>query len=425
MTNEKNKITKLVFPNWMNRDLKVIYVARLLMSINRALAGIVVAIYFSIDGLTAVDLGIVFLGVGLFSAILSSSIGITSDQIGRKVFMVVVPFLTATASLVFFATRSLPLLIAAAVIGSFGRGAGAGAGAVGPYQSVESALAAENTGSANRNKIFGRLGFASSIGATVGSLLTLTIPTHKVTGSTELGVYHAVFFLAFLSALGAGLVALLLKKDRVLKSDRPKFKFKFPKKSKSLVYKLWVTNSLNGIAVGMFGPFVSYWFYRRYGAGPKEIGILFAVINVVTIGSTLSAAGLAKKMGLVNVVTVVRAFQSLLLIPMVLAPSFIISGGIYLVRMLIQRIALPLRQSYVIGMADENEKAAVTSMSNLPNQVMMSVSPMFSGYLFDYLSEELPFEIAGVFQLANTVAFYLFFHKTKPAEETFEKLDSD
>ncbi len=401
----------------MNRDLKIIYIARLLMSTNRALAGIVVAIYFTIDGLSALQLGLVFLAVGIFSALFSSSIGMISDQIGRKIFMVAVPGLTAVASLVFFLTHNLALLILAAIVGTFGRGSGAGAGAVGPYQTVESALALENSKFEFRNNIFGRLGFASSIGATIGSLMTLTISTDKTGKASQLGYYHFVFFIAFLAALGASLVALLLKKDAKKRKKNEKVKFKFPVKSKGLMYKLWITNSLNGVAVGMFGPFVSYWFFKRYGVGPHSIGILFAVINVVTIVGTLSAANLAKKIGLVNVVTIVRAAQSVLLIPMVLAPSFIISGGIYLLRMMVQRIGLPLRQSFVTSMADESERSTVMAMSNFPNQIMMAAAPTFSGYLFEYISEEVPFEIAGVFQMANTVAFYLFFKNANPTEK--------
>jgi MFS family permease len=409
----KRNILRLIFPAWMNKDLKIIYIARLFMSTNRALAGIVVAIYFTIDGLSALQLGLVFLSVGIFSALLSTTIGILSDQIGRKVFMVAVPGLTAAASLVFFLTHNLFLLILAAIIGSFGRGAGAGAGAVGPYQTVESALALEKSKPEFRNNIFGRLGFASSIGAMIGSLLTLTISSDKTGKSTELGFYHFVFFIAFLAALAASLIALLLDKDAIIRKQNQKVKLKFPVKSKSLMYKLWITNSLNGIAVGLFGPFVSYWFFKRYGVGPQSIGILFAIINVVTIVGTLSAANLAKKIGIINVVTIVRAAQSVLLIPMVLAPSFLISGGVYLIRMMVQRIGLPLRQSFVVSMADESERASVMALSNLPNQMMMAAAPTFSGYLFEFFSQELPFEIAGVFQMANTVAFYLFFRKVK------------
>jgi predicted MFS family arabinose efflux permease len=190
-----------------------------------------------------------------------------------------------------------------------------------------------------------------------------------------------------------------------------------PRRSRWLLYRLWVTNSLNGIAIGMFGPFVTYWFFRRYGASAGEVGTLFAVINAVTTVSVLSAAGLARRWGLVRTVAVVRTMQAVLLVPMVLAPSFAWAGAVYLVRMIVQRIGMPLRQSYTIGLADPGERGSVAALSNLPSQAAMAASPLLTGYLLDEVSVSLPFELAAVFQLANAVTFWSFFRHRPPEEE--------
>ncbi|MCL5885776.1 MAG: MFS transporter, partial [Actinobacteria bacterium] len=182
----KKSIRGWMFPEWMNRDMAIVMAARGSISVARALAGVVVPIYLAIQGFSALKLGILFLAVALTSAVLSSFIGLLSDRIGRRPFLIVLPLFAAAAGLVFAYSDSTLFIFIAASLGSFGRGAGAGAGAVGPYQPAESAFVADTTTSRWRNSIFGRLAFMSSIGALVGGLLALLVG--KVHVSTAAGV---------------------------------------------------------------------------------------------------------------------------------------------------------------------------------------------------------------------------------------------
>jgi hypothetical protein len=75
----------------------------------------------------------------------------------------------------------------------------------------------------------------------------------------------------------------------------------------------------------------------------------------------------------------VRTAQAVLIILMILAPSFVVSGGFYLVHMLVQRIGLPLRQCHPVGLADPADRGAVAALSNVPSQLAMSVSPLVTG----------------------------------------------
>ncbi len=391
--------------------------ARILMSGARSLAGIVTPIYLALIGFSAIQLGELVLVVGVSSAILTTAIGLASDRVGRKPFLVAVPLLAAAAALAFSASRSPAVLFMAAAAGSFGRGMGAGAGAVGPYQPAEQALLTEITSPARRNSAFGRLAFASSLGALLGSPLAL-LGQHGTTGGAAATLdFRGPYLATAILAAAAGLLALGLREPRRAAAREGERRPRLPRRSMPLLVRLWTTNSLNGLAAGMFGPFVSYWFFRRYGATAGQIGLLYAVINAATLASTLSAAGLARRWGLVRTVTAVRVAQALLLVPMVLAPSFALAGAIYLVRMVAQRVGLPLRQSYVLAMADPSERAAVGALSNLPSQAAMAVAPLAAGYLFDEVSLTLPFMLAAGLQLANAVLYWGFFRRRPPAEE--------
>lgn len=401
-----------------NRNLTVIVVARLFMSTSRALAGVLMPVYLALIGFSAFQLGELALAVGLATAVLSTAIGLTSDRTGRKPFLIVVPLLAAMAGVVFAISRNPVVLVVAASIGSFGRGAGASAGMVGPYQPAELALVTETTPPARRNIAFGRLAFSSSIGAFAGGLLALLAGHVTTGGAAATAAFRLPFLVTALAATAAGILAFaLVEPDRPPLAAGASRRPRLPRRSMPLLLRLWATNSVNGLAIGMFGPFVTYWFFRRYGVGPGQIGVLFAVINAATAVSTLSAAGFARRWGLVRTVVIVRVVQAVLLVPMVLAPSFVLAGAVYLVRMIVQRIGMPLRQSYVLAMADPGERAAVGALSNLPSQAAMSVAPIAAGYLFDEVSLTLPFLIAGALQFVNAGMYWAFFRRLPPEEE--------
>ena len=415
----RRAVRRAVLPEWSSRNFVVVLTARVIMSSGRALAGIITPIYLALQGFSAIELAEYVMLVALLSAVFSTLIGLYSDQLGRRPFLIGVPLLAAGAATVFAFTGSTPVLFAMGALGSFGRGAGAGAGAVGPYQPAESAFVTEAIPPAGRNDAFGRLAFGSSLGATGGGLLALMDDHAHVHGAAAMVAFRPGFLAIAAVSVLAGLLAIWLveprRPPRAQGAKRPRVRW--PGRSRTLLYKLWVTNTLNGMAVGMFGPFITYWFFRRFEVGPGRVGVLFAIINVVTMASTLSAASIARRIGVVKAVTIFRSIQAVLLVPMALAPSFEVAGGIYLVRMAVQRIGLPLRQSYAISQADRSERASVAALSNLPSQLAMAASPIFSGYLFDEVSLAAPFEISSVLQLGNALSFWGFFRNQPPEEE--------
>lgn len=422
---------RAAFPSWGGRNFDVVVIARIAMSVGRSLAGVVTPIYLALEGFNAFELSEYVLVVALCAAGLSAVVGLWSDQVGRRPFLVGMPLLTALAGGIFAFSGSVPLLFVFGALGSFGRGAGAGAGAIGPYQPAESAFVTDLVDARFRNTAFGRLASASAAGSTLGGLLALLVSSSAhLHGAAATAAFRPAFLAIAVVSVVAGLAAVWLVEpnpsrspqqrgpdragSRRSKGDR---RWKLPQRSRWLLYRLWATNTVNGLAIGMFGPFVTYWFFRRYGASAAEVGVLFAVINVVSMVSTLSAAGLARRWGLVRTTSLVRSAQALLLVPMVLSPTFAVAGAVYLVRMVVQRIGMPLRQSYTIGLADPGERASVAALSNLPSQLAMAGSPLLTGYLFDEVSLSLPFEIAAALQFVNAASFWALFRKHPPEEE--------
>jgi len=417
----------LLVPSWVDANMWIILGARLSMSAARAIAGVVVALYLTAEGFSAVELGLIFLCVTVISAIMSSSIGVLSDRFGRKSFMVVIPLLAAVAAGVFTVSRNPAMLFVFASLGSFGRGAGAGGGSVGPYQPAESALVAEGVPTWARSTAFGRVAFVSSLGALFGGLLAGLARTHHHMGHVAAtAAYQPAFIAAAVLAAVAGIAALGLHEHRATShkvSTGRRRGVRWPRRSWPALWRLWTTNSVNGLAIGLMGPYVSYWLARRYGVSPGTIGLLFAIVNLGSLVSTLAAAGIGRRLGTVRAIAGVRAISGVLLVPMVLAPSFWMAGVLYFVRMMVQRVGLPLRQSFTQDLADPAERASLAALSNLPAQGTMAGSQVLAGYLFEEVSLSSPFELAAVFQCVNAALYVILFRGSASKAQSASPLD--
>src|SRR5579875_1737506 len=409
------------------RDAGLLLAARVLMSGQRALVGVVVPIYLARRGFSATELGAMFSLVALVSALISALIGFAADRVGRKPFVMCVPGLSAAAALVFSFTDVTVVLFAAAALGSFGRGSGAGGGQIGPYQPAEQALLAGMAGDGRRrNALFGLVASASAAGGLLGSVLAAAAlavlaslcaaPVREARPSVEGEARDARRSPrrrwgrrgGSLPA-GAGASAQAETAGARAASRRLSSPARLSPSARRLVYRLWATNSFNGAAVGLFGPFITYWLYRRYGAGPAEVGTLYTVGNVLTIATNQLAAPIAARHGTVRTVVVVRTAQALLLPVLAVMPAFAAAGAVYTGRLIVQRIGMSLRQSFVMGAAPASERARVAALSQLPTQGLSALSPTLSGYLLSEVSLAAPFVLAGALQLINALLFHRFF----------------
>jgi MFS family permease len=431
-----SRLRAALLPAWMTRDVRLLIAARVSMSAGRALAGVTVPIYLARIGFSALQLGSLFVVVALTTALLTAIIGVLSDRVGRKLFLIAVPMLAAVSGLVFAGTRAVVPIFIFAALGSFGRGAGAGAGLIGPYQPAEQAWFADMVPARTRNALFGRVAFASSLGALLGGgplvVLVQWLQQRSLAGPADLTTYRLEFLVMGGAALAAGLLAAPIADVRPVRgavapgvpNTRPASKkrlfgvrLRLSQEAWSVLGRLWITNGVNGLAVGFFGPFITYWFYQRYGAGPVAIGLLYSIINLATLVSNLGAARIAARLGLVRAIVSSRTLQAVLILPMVLAPTFGLAGACYLLRMLAQRVALPLRQSYVMGVLPAEERGTAGALSNLPMQATSAASPALAGYLFDHVALALPFEIGAALQGVNALLFWVFFRQLLPPEE--------
>ena len=419
MTSSLKFVARELKPAWMSRDVTLLLTARATMSVGRALAGITVPVYLATIGWDGARVGLLFGLMSIASAVIATAVGLLGDRFGRKLFVVLIPLVTAAAALVMGFTSAVLLIYLSAVLGTLGEGSGAGVSSVGPYTPAEQAVLTDLTPAVHRNSLFGRLAFFAALGALVGSPLAAISDIAGRLGLHGASAYRPAFLLVAVLASLTALLALPIANPRpATRSLRNPFAW--PRRSWWFLWRFWIAIGVNGIAGGFYSPFVTFWFHQRFHASAGEIGVLYTIINVVTMFSNLSAAGFARRLGLVRAIAGFWVAQACFTIPMAISPTFWLAGGFYLCRQLAQRVQMPLRQSYVMGMVAPEERGAVAGLSQVPAQLVSGVAPVPAGYIFDHVSMSLPFEIAAGIQCVVGALFLSLFRNRAPPEETVQ-----
>jgi MFS family permease len=431
-----------------------LYAARALRSFGVAFLTVVFPLYLDARGYSSAVVGGILSGATVMSALLVLVVGLGTDRFGPRRMLVLLGGVGVLGGLVMAATTSLPLIVIASGLGGVGRGGGAGSGgAWGPVFPAEQPLLAESAGHERRTAAFGFIGFIGVMAGALGSLVAWVPDWLHHSGWTLLASYRLVFVLGAVVSVGVVVASLALRDGRsgwgrvarpAAAEGPPAASATSPAGTGStgdppsdgqpggsptlrtgqLVGRLALANSLNGFGFGFLGPLLTYWFHVRFGVSAGQLGILYTVINLATALPYLGAAHLARRVGAVMAVTVTRAVTVGLLVVMAWAPDFIWAGIIYGLRMALNSLGLPARQSYVMGVAQEGRRGMVAALGSLPSQVTSGISPAIGGALMSVL-EDAPLFGAAAFMGANVIVYWLAFHKILPPEERARSAPDD
>lgn len=418
---------------WLNPDLAWLFVLRVLRSVAQGYLGIIVPLYMVALGYNAIALGEMLAVSALVAAGLSTTTGMLADRFGRKNFIAIISLLVVVGAVGFGLSSSLVWLIVWGAIGSIGRGGAMAGGAWGAFYPAIQALIADCTDDYNRTKVFGAFSFVGVLSGAAGSLLAgLPVLLEHVAGVPILEGYRALFMLAAVFGAAMALAVIPVRETHALELAaaraerqqgvesagpvRPRL-YGLSRESWRLVVRFMVTNSTNGLAIGMLGPIVVYWFYRRFGVTAADLATMFFVLNLVASVPYLMAGRVAMALGTVRSVVVTRTVSTALLFGVVLMPTFVWAAVLYGVRMIFNVLSIPARQSYLMGVIDPSERSTASGFANFPSQIGSAAGPYMAGYFMEHIALSLPLEFAAVMQGLNTALYWIFFRNVHPPEE--------
>jgi MFS family permease len=388
---------------------------RALRSIGQGVLVVDWALYLNALGWSGVAIGAVLSGSGLFGAMLSLLVGLISDRLRRKPFLLVYEAVSLFSSIAALLTAQPAILVSAAIASGFGRGAN---GAAGPFSPAEQAWLAEEVAPQRRGRVYSLNTAMGFFGMALGALVAI-LPS--VWGGWLGGAlaYRPLFALVAVTAVG-NLVLLGQAHEEyrgpvyaaTLQEHQRETQIR--RQENRALEKLVFVNSFNGVAIGLIGPLISYWFAVRFSVGPSAIAPMMALAFAVTGVSSLLTGKLTERIGLVRSVVGARLVGLALLVLLPLMPTYGLASLVYLLRSAFNRGSLGARQALTVGLVRDERRGLATSLNAVSAQLPQSVGPTIAGYLLDVGQLTLPFYIAVVLQGIYLVSYERVFRHYEP-----------
>ncbi|HEX9017714.1 MAG TPA: MFS transporter, partial [Anaerolineaceae bacterium] len=189
--------------------------------------------------------------------------------------------------------------------------------------------------------------------------------------------------------------------------------------SQKIVFQLAGLFALDAFAGGfVIQSLVAYWFHIKYGVDPALLGSIFFGANILAGISALSAAWVAKRIGLINTMVATHLPSNILLILVPLMPNLPLAITMLLLRFSISQMDVPTRQSYTMAVVKPDERSAASGITGVARTVGASLSPVITGaFLANPALLGLPFIISGGLKIIYDLLLYTNMRKVKPPEE--------
>jgi MFS family permease len=329
--------------------------------------------------------------------------------------------LMAAAGVVFGLTSLLPLLVLAGTIGVISPTGNE----VGPFLAVEQVALSESVPDSRRTATFAWYNLVGYLATAVGALTAGLVSQAFITaGWAAADAYRIVVFgYAAVGIAMAGLFARVGNRveappAEAARDDGIATRFGLGR-SKGIVARLSALFALDAFAGGFIPQsLIAFWFHVRFGVEPAVLGGVFFGANLLSAVSSLSAARIAARIGLVNTMVFTHLPSNVLLILVPLMPTFPLAVAMLLLRHTLSQMDVPTRQSYVISVVEPSERSAAAGVTGIARTTGASISPAVASPLFSSAPlAAVPFFLAGGLKIVYDLLLYRAFRTGRTPDE--------
>jgi MFS family permease len=404
----------------LDRDGRLLFAMRTLRMFGYGFLAVVLVLYLAAVGLDPLAIGIVLTMTLIGDTLISLWLTTNADRLGRRRVLVAGAALMIVAGIAFAFTSFVPLLILAGAIGVVSPTGNE----VGPFLAIEQAALTQTVADRRRTATFAwynLVGYvATATGALGAGLLSQVLLDQGVApadayraiviGYALIGITMVIGFWRLGPAIEAPPAAI--------QTDGIRRRFGLGR-SKGVVLKLSVLFSIDAFGGGFIPQsLMAYWFHLQYGADPALLGLIFFGANLLAAVSSLSAARIAARIGLLNTMVFTHLPSNILLILVPIMPNLPLAIAVLLLRFTLSQMDVPTRQSYVMAVVDPDERSAAAGVTGVARTTGAAISPSISSVLVASVSyAALPFYLAGGFKILYDLLIYREFSAVKPPEE--------
>ena len=395
-------------------DLQLILAIQALRAFLYGFGSVILGSALASGGLSDFEVGVVFTAMLAGMAVSSIAVGLAGDRIGRRRAYAGLLLVMGVAGTVFAVTRSLPLLVVAALTGTLSTDPNES----GPVTSLEQAMMG-SAPAAMRARVFGRYNAVAYLAGAIGALaaggpdafrrLVPALPADQR------------WLLAF-PALALVCVALASRLSDGVEAGRgppsSMVRHRPLDRSKRTVIRLAALFGMDSFAGGFIvQTFIVFWFGRKFGASPASMGLVFFVAGLLQAGSSIVSGRLASRIGLLNTMVFTHLPSNALLALVPFMPTLGWAVAVLLARYALSQMDVHARQAYVVAMVDPEERTAAAAFTNTARYVTRPFGALGAGALMERVTLGSPFLVAGVLKIAYDVLLYATFRKVPLPKE--------
>jgi predicted MFS family arabinose efflux permease len=391
--------------------IRRVLAARALRSFADGFIAVVLPAYLLALGLGQLEVGVVSTATLLGSAFATLAVGRWGHRFSIRRLLLAAAVLMAVTGAGFASAGSLWPLLVVSFFGTLNPSSG-DASVFMPLDHTMLATARD------RPAVFARYSFIGSIAGALGALAA-ALPELLSARTSMLVALRAMFVLY--AAVGVAVWLLYLRlPDPHAGEKRPNAPLG---PSRGTVWRLAALFSIDSFAGGLvLNSLLALWLFERYGMSLGAAGAFFFWTGLLSAGSQLLAAPLAKRIGMVNTMVFTHIPSSLFLIGAAFASNLYVALGLLLARAALSQMDVPARGAFVMSVVTAAERPAAASFTAVPRSLASALSPSLTGAMFAAGAMAAPLVACGVLKVAYDLALFAAFRR---AEAATSLADSD
>lgn len=367
-------------------------------------------------GFSATQVGAVVAASLLGSALLTLAAGFLSRQVTPRTLLLATSWIMLTTGIALGSVTTFVPLLLISIVTTLNPSAGD----VSPFLPIEQSLLSNSVSAEQRTSLFAGYNLVGSLVGALGALCAglPVLIARSLNVSDQTGRQSAFVFYGL-----AGLLALVLysRLPRVALDTHTSIRRALSPHSRKTVLTLSALFSLDSFGGGFATQAIfALWMLSRFNVSIESLGALFFGAGIISAFSSLLAVRISQRIGLVRTMVFTHIPASVLLVLVALSPHVSIAIALFLVRAFLSQMDVPVRTSYVMAVVKPEERAAASSITNVPRSLASALPPLAAGWMLDQTTFAWPLLICAACKITYDLLLLKMFTDVAPHDTTTE-----
>ena len=394
-------------------DVRTIVRVRTLRGFADGFVSVLLAQYLTTLGFSPLQVGAIVTGTLLGSAAVTLTFGLTAHRFALRTLLLSAAVIMVGTGIGFASfTQFWPLLLVA-VVGTLNPTAGD----VSAFLPTEQALMATEIGAEDRPRMFARYNVAGTLAGAAGAGLS-GLP-NRLADATDWTLLSAQRLGFVVYAVIGAVVFVLFRTLRVRDHGPmpPRSERRVLRTSRRTVLELAALFSLDSAGSGfVVTSLLVLWLHLRFGLSASATAAVFLAAGLLGGLSQFLAPRIAARIGLIRTMAFTHIPANILLASAAFAPTGGVAIALLLTRAVFAQMDVPARQAFVMAVVPADERAAASSVTNVPRSLASAATPLLAGAMLDRSTFGWPLLVAGVMKGTYDVALLLLYRNVPETE---------